>query len=153
MPFTPYHFGPALFLKGFFRFPFCLNAFALSQVFIDLESVYFLIQNTCPLHRFFHTFLGATIIILVTTLIMRCVRGGCNMFFSWKPIIIGSVFGGYSHIFLDSIMHTDMIPFFPISISNPILHFCSVSLLHFGCVISGILGVIGITFFWGRHYL
>jgi membrane-bound metal-dependent hydrolase YbcI (DUF457 family) len=50
--------------------------------------------------------------------------------------------GTYSHVLLDSIMHSDMQPVAPVSHANALLHVISVDSLHLVCVISGVLGVL-----------
>lgn len=49
--------------------------------------------------------------------------------------------GTYSHVFLDSTMHSDMQPVAPISEANALLHVISVDALHLACVLSGMLGI------------
>jgi membrane-bound metal-dependent hydrolase YbcI (DUF457 family) len=56
--------------------------------------------------------------------------------------IISSLIGVWSHVFLDSIMHQDMMPFSPFSDANPFLGFVSLTQLHWGCIFSGVLGTI-----------
>ena len=146
MPFTPYHFGPALVAKGLLRRRFCIITFAVSQVVIDLESLYYLIQNNWPVHRFFHTYIGVTIAIFISISIAKPVLKILKSNASWKAIFIASFFGGYSHIFLDSIMHKDIRPLSPFFESNGLLRIISLPTLHNLCVYSGILGLGIITF-------
>ena len=63
--------------------------------------------------------------------------------------LIAGIFGGYSHIILDSIMHRDIRPFSPFLESNELLGIMSISALHNLCIYSGILGliIIGWQFF------
>ena len=70
MPFTPFHFGPGLFGKGIVPRRFSWMAFIVSQVIIDCETLYYLLQRTYPIHRFFHTFVGATLVGLLTGLFL-----------------------------------------------------------------------------------
>ena len=66
-----------------------------------------------------------------------------------------SVFvGTYSHVVLDSIMHSDMGPLFPLSASNQLLGVVSGSALHKLCVYSGLLGAVmyfAVSYVLTRH--
>src|SRR5262252_2406583 len=61
MPFTPYHFGPGLFVKGLAARWFSWIAFVAVQVVIDCETLYYLERREYPIHRTLHTFLGGTL--------------------------------------------------------------------------------------------
>lgn len=61
---------------------------------------------------------------------------------SWPAAIAGAFVGTYSHVFLDSIMHSDMRPLAPVSEANMLLHAISVGSLHLVCVLSGALGAL-----------
>jgi len=128
MPFTPFHLGPALFLGVLlFRlvdFPTLLVA----SVILDLEPFAVLLLGLdYPLHGFFHSFLGGTIIAVVLGLIMLKLGGtgrgvlkslGLEQNPSRQTIMLGSFLGVYSHILLDSPLYADIRPFFPFD-TNP----------------------------------
>ena len=61
---------------------------------------------------------------------------------------MGAAFGVYSHVFLDSIMHSDVKPFAPFSEANPLLQSISVAELHIGCVIAGVFGLMALFTLW-----
>jgi membrane-bound metal-dependent hydrolase YbcI (DUF457 family) len=140
MPVTPYHFGPALVAKGLLKNRFCLISFAISQIIIDLESVYYLIKEQYPIHRFLHSYLGATLVILLTIVLIKPIVKIFKTKSSYLAITIASLFGGYSHILLDSIMHGDMKPLSPLSDSNTLLRIIDLTTLHNFCLYSGVLG-------------
>ncbi len=142
MPFTPYHLGPALATKSIFGKRFCLLAFAISQIIIDLESLYYLIQDAYPVHRFFHTYIGATIIILLTIFLTKYILKILKVEINQAAIAFASILGAYSHIVLDSIMHSDIKPFYPFSESNHLLKIIDIYSLHELCIYSGIVGLI-----------
>lgn len=142
MPVTPYHFGPALAAKGLLRKRFCLITFALSQVVIDLESFYFLVQGAYPVHRFLHTYIGATVASLLSIVIAIPFLKLFKKDTSKTARFIGAFFGGYSHIILDSIMHRDIRPFAPFWEHNGLLKIISIPALHDVCIYSGIIGLI-----------
>jgi hypothetical protein len=71
MPFTPFHGGIGIALKGSLGGRFSFSIFAATQIAIDLESGYFLASGGWPLHRFLHTFIGATNAGLAVALFLR----------------------------------------------------------------------------------
>jgi len=71
MPFTPFHFGPALFfgllLLQYIHFP----TFIIANVIVDLEPFLVLFFDLdYPLHGFFHSFAGGSIISIILALWM-----------------------------------------------------------------------------------
>ncbi|MCJ7613930.1 hydrolase, partial [Candidatus Bathyarchaeota archaeon] len=76
MPFTPYHPGPGLFVGllflGFIDFP----TFLVASVIVDVEPLLVLAFNlNYPLHGFFHSFLGGTLVAVPLALAMYKIRG------------------------------------------------------------------------------
>lgn len=130
MPFTPYHFGPALFVGllflGFVDFP----TFLVASVIVDVEPFLVLALNlNYPLHGFFHSLLGGTLVALPLALVMWQIRDTLSplmSFFrlsqkvSFKRVLVAALSGIYIHILLDSRMYTDIQPFYP-STYNPFL--------------------------------
>jgi membrane-bound metal-dependent hydrolase YbcI (DUF457 family) len=55
---------------------------------------------------------------------------------------VGAFVGTYSHVLLDSVMHSDMRPLAPLSDSNALLHVITVESLHLACVLAAVLGVL-----------
>lgn len=146
MPFTPFHFGPGLFVKSIAK-KFSFMIFIFSQIIIDLEPLYFILTNNPPLHRLFHTFLGANIVVFISVLIgkpicefiimgTRTLLKVCvpRVKISWPTAILTSIIGAYSHVFLDSLMHHDIKPFWPFMDINPLLNRVSISGLHWFCI-------------------
>ena len=148
MPFTPFHFGPGAAIKAVMRSRFSFTLFCYSQVVTDLESGFYLIRGEYPVHRFFHTFLGATLVGLTCTLTGRpacqfAFRAlGTSVQIPWRVAVTSVYVGTYSHVFLDSIIHRDVVPFRPFSTANPFLGLVSVSLLHLFCLVLGFAGVL-----------
>ena len=151
MPLTPFHFRPGALVKSVVPKYFSFTLFVLVQVFIDIEALYYIFKNDFPLHRFFHTYIGATLIIVVAVLIGKpvCQRGlkliGLPGKISLKCAVITSVIAAYSHVLLDSIMHSDVMPFLPLSDKNPMLNIIDVGLLHVICIASGIIGAVALS--------
>ena len=156
MPFTPFHFGPGAAFHAAAPKQVSFLAFCAANVLIDVEPLYFMVTGQFPLHRFFHTYVGAPIILLLTcalfvgALRLASVVSLPNLF-GWKqlkirPVAIGAALGSYSHIVLDSFMHSDIRPFAPLSEANPLLGAMSLSALHWSCLAAGVAGfvVVGI---------
>lgn len=175
MPFTPFHFGPGLAFKALLQRHISFTMFVFTQVLIDLEPLYYLLRNEWPVHRFFHTYIGATLIAGVGVIIGRPIcRWAIIMWNIWngfigplptldqepriplKAAILGAFIGTYSHVALDSVMHRDIRPYAPFSDANGLLQIISLAQLHWACVISGIielfvlLGVLAIKRFSTR---
>jgi membrane-bound metal-dependent hydrolase YbcI (DUF457 family) len=160
LPFTAFHFGPGLALKGAGAPVFSWSAFAAVQVLIDCETLYYLLRHEYPVHRFFHSFLGATAAGLVAAILclvivrMSTVRspwliaplvGSTSTArgeFSSLGVIVGGFIGGVSHPLLDAIMHPDVRPFMPWSDNNPFLGLIGAVQLHLGCSAAALLGAV-----------
>jgi membrane-bound metal-dependent hydrolase YbcI (DUF457 family) len=61
---------------------------------------------------------------------------------SWTAASAGAFVGTFSHVLLDSPMHTDLKPFAPFTSSNQLLHIVSLFTLHSFCVVTGALGLV-----------
>lgn len=155
MPVTPFHFGPGLALKGALGNRFSLLAFIAANVAIDIEPAYYLIVDDGPLHRFAHTWLGATLLGLGllagwTGIRWLACRIGPQRSWPWLgalrnsrvlPVGVGILLAVWSHVALDSIMHGDMSPFAPFAVGNPWQGLLSLEQLHWLCIMTGIVGV------------
>src|SRR5262245_44807010 len=129
MPITPFHFGPGLFIKSIFTRWFSFKVFVWANILIDFEPIYFILKSQYPYHRFFHTYLGAFIVAIACIITARplcyVATNAWNHIFkniaisneriSKSAVIISAFIGTYSHILLDSIMHSDMVPLHPFS--------------------------------------
>jgi hypothetical protein len=147
MPITPFHFGPGLLLKSLLpRMSFC--AFAGVNVLIDLESGWNLYRGRFPVHAFFHTLVGASLVIVPGTaltvgglhLLRRWFRAGINI--RWRDCLFGAALGAWSHVALDAIMHSDAKPLAPWRDGNPLLGAVSMRNLHYGCLVAALLGIV-----------
>jgi membrane-bound metal-dependent hydrolase YbcI (DUF457 family) len=123
-------------------------AFCAANILIDVEPLYYMIAGQFPLHRFFHTYIGATLVASATLLLFLSARRIALLpdVFQWKQlgtgaIAVGAFLGSYSHIVLDSIMHADIRPLAPFSGTNPLLGIISLRALHLFCLIAGAVGV------------
>jgi membrane-bound metal-dependent hydrolase YbcI (DUF457 family) len=163
MPFTPFHFGPALLVKSVVPRWFSLSSFVASQVVIDIEALYWLRRNQWPVHRLLHTFVsGALVGVAVAVTVSAFARffadsrlaerPGLAAEGRFVPALVGGVVGGLSHSLLDGIMHPDIRPFRPFTEANPLLGLVSIVDLHLACVATGVLGLIVLLIRrpWGR---
>jgi membrane-bound metal-dependent hydrolase YbcI (DUF457 family) len=150
MPFTPFHWGPALLLGLALFTVFDLPALLISSVIVDVEPFYALrFGRSLPLHGFFHSYMGASILGVLVAFVMYPLRGLSNMIMtrfglsqesSFKKILFTSLFGVYSHVFLDSFLYSEMTPFYPLP-ANPFIHVVSIYVRY-----SFIYGFCGVTF-------
>ena len=150
MPVTPFHFGPGAALHAVAPKQVSFIAFCAANVFIDVESGYNLLQGNDRVHAFLHSYVGATLVIAATVALFVVLNWFANRYplpnlFEWRDlktrqVLIRSALGAYSHVALDSIMHADMTPFYPLTDANPMLRLVSLDMLHTGCVALGVLG-------------
>ncbi len=75
MPITPLHFGPAIAGNALASKHFSVLAFCHTQVIIDAEAGFYLVQGAWPLHPFLHSYLGVTVVAVVTVLLGRPLLG------------------------------------------------------------------------------
>ena len=159
IPFTPFHFGPGVLVKACSPGGFWLTSFVVANVLIDVEVLYYLRNYDPPIHRHLHTYLGGTAMGLLAGLLMfgvvqiavRCRPAG------WRWVrqmasttirrqlcesVIAGVTGGVTHIFLDSLMHDDMHPFWPFFEGNTLAGVVGVGALHIGLGLTGFFGIV-----------
>lgn len=152
MPFTPFHFGVGAALHAAAPHRVSFLAFCAANVIIDVEPLYYMLTDNPPLHRFFHTYIGATLVAVATIVLFSACKRLASRFrlpdiFGWQSLRLpevaaGSALGTYTHIVLDSIMHLDIRPLAPFSEANALLQLLSLSALQWVCVAAGILGAV-----------
>jgi membrane-bound metal-dependent hydrolase YbcI (DUF457 family) len=64
----------------------------------------------------------------------------------WWVSFLSAFIGSFSHVILDSIMHSDVEPFYPFSQINLLHHSISVMALHKFCLYSGLVGAA--IYYW-----
>ncbi len=130
MPFTPFHFGPSaivsLPLKKYIDVPI----FILANVVIDIEPLtimFFNIQGS--FHPIFHTYLFGAFAGALWGYIAYRLRGLFGIIMKTlyldyvprlKTSVISGILGFWLHVFIDSFMHRDMSPFYPLAF-NPFI--------------------------------
>ena len=152
VPITPFHFGPGAAIHALAPKHVSFLAFCSANVLIDIEPLYYMLTQQEHLHRFFHTYVGATLVAAATLLLFVSCRWFAGRFwlpnpFRWQSlsplaVAIGAAAGTYSHIVLDSVMHRDITPFAPFSNDNPIFRVVSLSALHWFCLGTGAIALL-----------
>lgn len=148
MPFTPLHMGPGIVIKAVLQRHFSLMVFGWAQILIDVQPLMVMLTNKGHLHGFSHTYLGATFIAIVAALSGKSLGGfGLKIIreekyfpIPWSAAWAGAFIGTYSHVLLDSIMHTDVQPVWPIALDNTLQGIISIDTLHIFCVLTAIVG-------------
>jgi len=102
------------------------------------------------LHGFFHSYLGSSILAVLAAFIVYPLRSLLNRLMvafrisqksSFKKILFTSFVGVYFHVFLDSFLYEEMMPFYPLQ-GNPFFNMLSANVVYGFCSITAILGVI-----------
>ncbi len=150
MPFTPIHMGPGIFIKALLRASFSLMVFGWTQIVMDIQPLIVLITGEGHLHGFSHTYIGAVLIAIFSALsgkhlsefglVILGIAKDSPIKIVWWVSFLSAFIGSLSHVFLDSIMHTDVEPFYPFTAINHIQGVISISALHKVCLYSGLVG-------------
>jgi len=159
MPFTPFHFGPALLIYGVFIF---LDPIALiyGAILVDLEpALVMFLKLSYPLHGFMHSIVGVFLllpVVYVATVITRRLLPDIDFFFTSKKrefkfglIVASALVGSFSHIFLDSFLYPEMNLAWPLPYWNPLLNVDLSPVIYEFC---GIALVIAIPLIVLRRY-
>ncbi len=157
MPFTPFHFGPGALVHSTAPKHMSFLAFCGANVLVDVEPLYYMLTHQHPIHRFFHTYVGATvaglIVVALFALVRRFAMPLLQVFrlqgLGIRAVALGAFAGTYSHVVLDSLMHADMRPFAPFSDANTLLGAIFLTTLHGFCLLAGLVGVVvtGVRYF------
>ena len=155
MPITPFHFGPGAALHALAPRHVSFLSFCAANVLIDVESLYNLVNHRHPVHAFFHTYVGATLVIAAVIVLFLAARWFAARFWllnllrwrelSLSQVTVGAALGAYTHVILDSVMHLDIQPLAPFASANGLLGVVSLSTLHIGCLVFGALGLLGVA--------
>lgn len=151
MPFTPFHMGPGIFIKALLQSSFSVMVFGWSQIVIDLQPLFVLYQGEGHLHGFSHTYLGATLLAIfaaftgkyLSELGFKILELGSSenpLKVRWSIAFFSAFTGTYTHVLLDSVMHRDVEPYFPLQRSSDLLGIVNFDQLHQFCLFSGLVG-------------
>jgi len=153
MPFTPFHFGPALVLGLPFKKYVHAPTFIVANVIVDVEPFLVLLLGLrYPLHGHLHTFLFAFLVGLalgyVMFLLERVLHPLYKVFLleaddvlTLKSFMVAGVLGTLLHVLLDSPLYADIRPFYPMTV-NPLLNPALTLEVYSLCVCMGIAGII-----------
>lgn len=160
MPITPIHFGLGILARSMVTKRFSLSTFVMANVVIDMEPVTWYLLTGDPLHGFLHTLLGATLLALACA---QWGRSWCERLLRfwnsrlsarqavWLGVMpsipIGAAFvsallGAWSHVFLDSFMHADVRPWWPLSSANDIRGLVPMNYVYFFSALFGLWGML-----------
>ena len=152
MPITPFHFGPGAALHALAPKHVSFLSFCAANVLIDVEPLYYMSTGQYPLHRFFHTYLGVSLIPVAITALFLAARWFAQRYwlpklFAWRElglaaVAVGAALGSYSHIVLDSLMHADITPFAPFDFGNSLWQAVPLDALHWACVAAAGLAIV-----------
>jgi membrane-bound metal-dependent hydrolase YbcI (DUF457 family) len=150
MPFTPIHMGPGILVKAILQSSFSLMVFCWTQIMMDIQPLIVMIIGTGHLHGFTHTYVGAILIAVISALTGKYLSElgfkiigmakGQPIIIEWWVAFLSAFIGSFSHVLLDSIVHTDVEPFYPFTLINNFHGFVSIGALHNFCIYSGLAG-------------
>lgn len=151
MPFTPIHMGPGILIKAILQGSFSLMVFGWAQIIMDIQPLFVILTGEGHLHGFSHTYIGASLLAIVAALsgkylsefgliLIGVAKKDNAIKIAWWVVFISAFIGTFSHVYIDSIMHSDVEPFFPLFLDNNMLGILTVNQLHQWCVYSGLAG-------------
>jgi hypothetical protein len=157
MPFTPYHFGPAVICKAAIPAKLSATEFIGTQIAVDCETLWHLLRNQSPLHGVLHTGvcasgigLGVGVVIhflgrLLPAAIRSRLGPRTGAEWGWMGVSLGGALGGATHSLLDAMMYRDIRPFWPLMSDNPLLGFLSPETVLLLCISAGIGGAVWLS--------
>ena len=83
MPFTPLHMGPGMAVKAACPRHFSIIVFGLTQIVIDSEILWHLARQDYPLHAFWHTYFGATVLAALLTILGKPASQWLKAAWNW----------------------------------------------------------------------
>jgi hypothetical protein len=150
--------GAALLVKPAAKARFSVLTFGIAQIAMDVEPGIGMLLGWEVLHGQSHTVLGALLIaclvawiapLICTPILQRYnheVRHYKQDWLEEPPqmdkyaVWAGALFGTFSHIVLDSLMHHDIHPLAPFSDTNPLMDLVTHDGVYQWCVLMGAVG-------------
>ncbi len=125
--------------------------FGWTQIVMDIQPLVVLLSGEGHLHGFSHTYIGATLLAIVSAftgkylselglLIIGISKKANPIKITWLVVFISAFIGTFSHVLLDSFMHSDVQPFYPVSLENSFVGIFSYDQIHKVCLYSGLIG-------------
>lgn len=151
MPFTPFHMGPGLLAKAIAPNHISLQAFALSQIAMDIEAAVGMARGSDVLHGWTHTFHGSLLVVGATAVVWKLIEGRRLYRWTlptigWKQLAITMVVGAWTHVALDAFIHRDMVAVRELMGLERIATHAQAEAT---CLAMAISGVIILTLRWG----
>jgi membrane-bound metal-dependent hydrolase YbcI (DUF457 family) len=152
MPFTPFHFGPALGFGLPLRKYLHVPTFMLANVILDIEPFLVLILGlNIRLHGYSHTFIMAFVVGFGLGYVMFLLERFFSPLYKTlllekeqmlniKPFMLAGVLGALLHVLLDSPLYSDIQPFYPL-IGNPLYNSTLLDVYSI-CLWMGVLGIV-----------
>jgi len=145
--------GPGILVKAILQGSFSLMVFGWAQIVMDIQPLFVLITGDGQLHGFSHTYIGATLLAVFSALsgkylseiglkLLGIYKEGNPVKIRWWISFLSAFIGTYSHVALDSIMHSDVEPYYPLPKENGLLALINVHQLHQLCIYSAMVGAI-----------
>ena len=123
MPFTVFHFGPAILLGLLLLKKVDFPTFVIANVMIDWRAALVLFGFwPPPRHGWVHTYLGATLMAVLLGAVMIYLRPlideelqemKIRQKISKKKIFLAAFVGAFIHVSIDAMHHPRMQPFMP----------------------------------------
>ena len=135
------------------------TSFIAANVCIDTEVLFYFWRHDPPIHRYFHTYVGsigmgivAGVVIYVVACVLHRAVPNCGRWL-WGPTatpwaglcgqsLVAGIIGGVSHVFLDSLVHYDLQPFWPIAAGNSLAGIVGHGTVYIGCTALGFFGSV-----------
>lgn len=150
MPFTPVHMGPGIVIKALLQGSFSLMVFGWTQIVMDIQPLIVILTGEGHLHGFSHSYVGASLLAIFSALSGKYLseiglyilelNPNWEVKIAWWIAFLSAFIGAFSHVAIDSVMHSDMEPLFPFNKDNQLLGIISVELLHKLCLYSAFAG-------------
>jgi len=150
MPFTPVHMGPGIVIKALLQGSFSLMVFGWTQIVMDIQPLIVILTGEGHLHGFSHSYVGASLLAIFSALSGKYLseiglyilelNPNWEVKIAWWIAFLSAFIGAFSHVAIDSVMHSDMEPLFPFNKDNQLLGIISVELLHKLCLYSALAG-------------
>jgi hypothetical protein len=147
MPFTPFHFGPAVLLGVLLLKKLDFPTFVAANLMVDWRAaLVFLGFWPGPRHAWVHTYLGSGLVALFLAGMMMYFRPifdflvrdfGIEQEISRKKILLAAFSGVWLHVTLDAFHHPTMMPFMPFEF-KPLYGLLSggdVRMIAFACLV------------------
>ena len=142
MPLTPFHLGPGVLLKALAPQRVSLGAFVAANVLIDAEVIANAGLGRQRLHAELHTLGGALLAGVAAGALVWWLGRVARRHVSLRAALVGGALGAVGQTVLDSVMHADIRPLWPLTEANPLLGIVGLDALHWGCAVAGVAGLV-----------